>query len=411
MVSGDLLNDIQIREVTPDRLEELLLPIMNAMGWVGSHEQRENLLRQPEFDFRLGAWEGDSIVGGVGAFSFDVTVPGGAPAPSAGLSMVGVHPTHRRRGVLTELVRAHIDTVRERGQVASLLWATEGRIYGRFGYGMASLQCEMRIDRDGVHFAGDDDEPVGRFRLLDARDALDYVRAIWEVVRKQRAGMLSRSREWWEQRRVSDPPFLHGQPPLQRAVLDIDGQLAGYALYRQHGNWEDGVAAGELEVVEAFGVTPVANRELWRFLFGIDLVRWVKHSLAPIDHPLLFLLAEPARLRMRAKDGLWVRLVDAEAALARRRYGDGGGVVLDLVDPFCPWNEGRFRVTEEGARRTDFEPDIRLGAAELGSVYLGGFSFAALRDAARVEELRPGGVERADQLFGVDLAPWCPEVF
>src|ERR687886_822252 len=171
------MDGIQIREVTPDRLEELLLPIMNAMGWVGSHEQRENLLRQPEFDFRLGAWEGDTIVGGAGAFSFDVTVPGGAPVPATGLTMVGVHPTHRRRGVLTELVRAHLTAARERGQPVSLLWSSEGAIYGRFGYGMAALQSTLKIDRDRARLAVSA-EPVGRIRLLDAKDALEPIRAI-----------------------------------------------------------------------------------------------------------------------------------------------------------------------------------------------------------------------------------------
>ena len=410
MVPGDLLDGIQIREVTPDRLEELLLPILNAMGWVGSPEQRESLLRQPEFDTRLGAWENDRIVGGVAAFSFDVTVPGGGAIPAAGLTMVGVHPTHRRRGVLSALVRTHLDAARRRGQVASLLWASEGAIYGRYGYGMAALQANMKIDRDRVGLRADGDA-VGQVRLVDARDALEYMRAIWEVVRRQRPGMLSRSREWWDQRRVNDIFATAGTPLLQRAILELDGKLGGYALYRQHGGWEDGVAAGRLEVIEAFATTPAATRELWRYLFGIDLVRWIEHSLAPVDHPLLHLVTEPARLRLRAKDGLWARLVDVETALARRTYKEGGGVVLDVHDEQCPWNEGRFRVTSDGARRTDYEPDLRLGAAELANVYLGGFTFASLLDAGRVEELRPGGVERADQLFRVDRAPWCPEVF
>jgi predicted acetyltransferase len=210
---------------------------------------------------------------------------------------------------------------------------------------------------------------------------------------------------------VNDRFASPGTPLLQRAVLEIDGQLAGYALYRQHGGWEDGVASGRLEVVEAFATMPAATRELWRFLFGIDLVSWIEHHFAPIDHPLFHLVAEPARLRLRVKDGLWLRLIDVEAALARRTYKEGGGVVLDVHDDQCPWNEGRFRVTHEGARKTDYEPDLRLGAGELASVYLGGFTFASLLDAGRIEELRPGGVERADQLFRVDRAPWCPEVF
>jgi predicted acetyltransferase len=404
------LADIQIREVPPDRLEEFLLPIATALGFVGNAEGREGLLRIPEFDVRLGAWDGDRVVGAAGSFSVDLTVPGG-PVPTAALTMVGVHATHRRRGILRELMRRHLDDARAKGQVLAALWATESSIYARFGYGMASLSAEIALERDRAQLV-DDPAPVGRVHLVDEKDARELCRPVWEAVRRTYPGMLSRSREWWEVRRLADPEYSRrGAGALQRAVLELDGQPAAYALYRQNVEWDHGIPNGTLDVREAIGISPVATLEIWRYLFGIDLTTTIEAHLLPIDHPLLFLVAEPGRLRLRLKDALWLRLVDVEEALHKRTFHEGGGVVLDVHDAFCPWNEGRFRITEESARKTDYEPDIRIGAGELGSVYLGGFTFATLHAAGRIEELRAGGVERADQLFRVDRAPWCPEIF
>jgi predicted acetyltransferase len=405
------VDGIQIREVPAHRLEEFLSPISTALGFVGTVEGRENLLRIPEFDVRLGAWEGERVVGAAGSFSVDLTVPGGATVPTAGLTMVGVHATHRRRGILRAMMRRHIDDARSKKQPLAALWATEGAIYGRFGYGIASLGSEMELDGAAAQLVGGNDV-AGRVHLVDEKDALDACRRIYESVRRQTPGMLSRSREWWEVRRLADPEWSRrGRSLLQRAVLELDGQLAGYALYRQSLAWEHGLPAGTLDVTEAMAATPAATRALWSYLFGIDLIRTVHATLLPVDHPLFFLVADAGRLRRRVKDALWVRLVDVEAALARRTYHEGGGVVLEVHDEFCDWNEGRYRITEETARRTDYEPDLRVGASELASVYLGAFTFAALHAAGRIEELRAGGVERADHLFRTARAPWCPEIF
>ena len=276
---------------------------------------------------------------------------------------------------------------------------------------MASLSGSIELERDRAVFA-DPADPVGRVHLVDEKDALELCRRVWESVRRTRPGMLSRSREWWEVRRLSDPEWSRrGRGELQRAVLELDGQPAAYALYRLGMEWNDWLPEGTLQVDEALGISPVATREIWRYLFGVDLVKTIEAGLLPVDHPLLFMLAEPRRLRMKQNDALWLRLVDVEAALAKRSYQEGGGVVLEVHDAFCEWNEGRYRVTHEGARKTDYESDVRISAGDLASAYLGAFTFAALREAGRVEELRAGGIDRADALFRVDLAPWTPEIF
>jgi predicted acetyltransferase len=155
--------------------------------------------------------------------------------------------------------------------------------------------------------------------------------------------------------------------------------------------------------------SPVALREIWRFLVGVDLVAQVEAWGLPPDYPLFLMLTEARRLRMTLGDALWLRLVDVEAALAARSYADTEPVSIEVRDSFCEWNEGVWRVPD--AERTDDEPDLRLDAADLGSVYLGGISFAELAGAGLVEELREGAVARADALFRTAVTPWCPEVF
>jgi predicted acetyltransferase len=195
-----------------------------------------------------------------------------------------------------------------------------------------------------------------------------------------------------------------------RVVLEVEGRAEAYALYRVHPSFEGGLSTGKTRVLEALGTTPEAVRAIWRFLLDVDWMERVTAYLIPPDHPLLFLVADPRRLGLTVGDALWVRLVDVEAALAARSYREGDAVVLDVADDFCPWNAGRYRVGET-VERTDDPADVRVDVAGLGAVYLGGFTFAQLARALRLEELRPGGIERADALFRTDRHPWCPEIF
>jgi predicted acetyltransferase len=200
-----------------------------------------------------------------------------------------------------------------------------------------------------------------------------------------------------------------------RAVWeDADGAPQGYALYRNRSKWEDGIPSGTLESREALGATPQAMREVWRFLLGVDLIKTAKAWLLPADHPLFLSVTEPRRLHASSGDGLWVRLVDLPAALEGRSYAADGTVTFAVRDAFCSWNEGTWTLRAGGGRASveqGGEPDLRLDVADLGSTYLGGWTFAALERAGRVEELVAGAVERADALFRTPAQPWCPEIF
>ncbi|HSJ94242.1 MAG TPA: GNAT family N-acetyltransferase, partial [Gaiellaceae bacterium] len=391
-----------------DEFGRAVFAIGQYFGLEPSGERIERFSRNLPLDRMHAAWEGDAIVGGAGAFPFELTVPGGV-VPTAGVTVVGTFPTHRRRGVLRSLMRAQLDDVHERGEPVALLWASEETIYGRFGYGMASQTGAVSIPKEHSAFALPL-EREGTLRLVGADEALRLFPRVWNRVRRRIPGMLRRSRTWWELRVLFDPPG-SGEPPKRFVVLERDGRPEGYAVYRHKPNWEDGVSDSELQVVEAVALDGRPTVELWRYLLDVDWAARTTASLLPVDHALWWLLAAPRRMRMRVGDGLWARLVDVGAALSARRHASDGPLVVEVIDAFCPWNAGRWRIADGTAKRTRAAAHVRCDVSALGAVYLGASGFAELVRAGRAEELRRGGAARADALFRGERAPWCPEIY
>ena len=386
-----------------------------AIGAIGqyfnpppSEEWFERFTQVLPHDRMHAAFEGGQIVGGAGAFPFELSVPGGSLA-CAGVTAVGVQPTHRRRGVLRAMMDEQLRDVHERGEPIAALFASEETIYGRFGYGIASWAGELTIPHVWDAFA----EPLelsGTVRFVTLEEAGEVFPAVYDAVRRERPGMPSRSEAWWEIRHLRLPEE-EASAPRRFVVLEVDGEPQGYAIYRTNMSWEGGSATSRLSVREAFGMTPQATAAIWRWLLDVDWMATVEAWLVPPDHPLLLLLATPRRAGYRMGDALWVRLVDVGAALAGRAYGDGGPVVIEVRDAVCEWNDGRWRLEGGECSHTDEEPDLALDVAALGSAYLGAVSFAELRAAMRVEELREGAIARADALFAWRPLPWCPEIF
>jgi len=361
----------------------------------------------------FGAFDDGAIVGTAADLPMNLRIPGGELA-AAGVTMVGVMPSHRRRGILTQLMRRELDDALGRGEPLSILWASEEPIYGRFGYGVATLKAAISADRDRIAFRSEP-EPGARVRLIEAEEAAHACPPIWDRVQAERPGVFARSPEWWQEYRLPDPEHRRrGSGPRFIALLELDGTPEAYAFYRVKESWDEGFAASRLQVMEPVAATPLAERELWRFLFGIDLIARVDSFFLPVDHPLLLDVTESRRLRARVSDGLWLRLLDVERALEARSYAAEGTLSIELSDEFLPDNAGTWTLEAglEGVSvsRTG-EAELRLDVRDLASAYLGGFTFGQLAGAGLVEELTPGAIERADGLFRTPRAPWCPQVF
>jgi predicted acetyltransferase len=415
-----------IRQIGEDEFPEFHAVCEHAFNshWP-SEASREHEAATFEFDRSLAAIDGSRIVGTTCAYTFQMTVPG-AMASVAGVSAVSVLPSHRRRGILSSMMRRQLADIRDRGEAIAALYSSESGIYGRYGYGVASDSLRFTIRRgEGLLRAGDGASPAGSaagvsLRLAEPEQAQAELAKIYDALLPGRPGMLARDDRWWKSA-VHDPEYSRsGTCPLRCLVAEDDAGPCGYALYSVKPEWgEDALPAGVLSIRELLAADLPATAAIWSDLLTRDLIGEVQAALRPVDDPLLYLLADRRRSRPFLSDGLWIRLVDVPAALAKRRYACAADVVIEVTDDLVTENSGRWRLRAGGpgdparptCERTAAAADIRLPASTLGSAYLGGIRLGALAAAGLAAELRPGALAALSVAMSWDPAPWCPVEF
>lgn len=407
---------ITYRVLTEDDWDEWVAG--NARGFL---EDPEGALAwaepiRPHFDFDRGiaAFDGDEMVGKTHSIPFSMSVPGG-DLPTAGITAVTVSSTHRRRGVLTELMRRQLDDVHGRGEPLAALWASESVIYGRFGYGMAAQSDRVSIDRRHTELRADAPEASGEVRFVAPDAALERWPAIHDRLRESRPGMMTRFPYLW--RGFVIPNTEKREDGFtKRLYVEYSGSEGpeGYAIYTAKADWPEGVPRGTLRLHELVALNPAAETALWRYLFGVDLIGTIQADNRPPDDPLFWMLADPRHLRRIPRDTLWVRILDVPRALEGRAYLTDARLVLGVTDSFGPWAAGRFDLAVENGRAscrpTDASPDVTIGADALGAVYLGDVSPSVLARAGRVSGT-PEALRLADTLFRWHTAPWCIDEF
>ncbi|WP_369195629.1 GNAT family N-acetyltransferase [Streptomyces djakartensis] len=406
-----------LRVLQRDEWDKWYNALLRGFGGVPeAAEERELWNALTEFDRSLGVWDGDECVGTAGAFGFRLTVPGGAPVRAAGVTMVSVAATHRRRGVLTSMMRRQLDDVRAWGEPLAVLTASEPAIYGRFGYGAATFHLSAEIDTIRVRLSVPDGTDALRVRFAAPADVLDVCEALYARLVPTRPGLLARQ-PGWERLGVLDPESERGgASPLQCVLAERDGETVGYARYRVKPEWETAGPNGTVVLEDLVALDPAADAALWRFLFGIDLTSKITLRGRPVDDAWQYMVSDIRRCLPRLRDSLYVRPVEVGAALRARTYQAPVDVVFEVEDAFCPWNAGRWRLSgdQKGAscERTRDAADLALSVRELGSAYLGGVSLTALAAAGRVRELRQGALAEASVAFGSGgPAPWLPHGF
>ncbi|WP_369204215.1 GNAT family N-acetyltransferase [Streptomyces sp. PU-14G] len=402
-----------LRAVTDEEFVPWARMIADTYGVDRSPEELALQRAATDLGRTLAAFDGDEPVAGASVYTRALTVPGGV-VPVAGIASVGVAPTHRRRGLLTAMMRRQLtDLHEETREPVAVLRPSEAGIYGRYGYGPATVGNRLTCDRRAMHFRQGAGPAAGTVRLAAPAQARPALEEVYERARLATVGWPDRREAHWRFR-LADHPHARGQGSLLRCALhrERDGSATGYALYRHTpGLDRRGEHTGVVHVVELAALSLPAYTALWHFLAGLDLSTWLEYEGAA-DEPLPHLLTDPRAVQATPVDRLWVRLVDVDRALSRRRYAVPLDLVLEVEDSFCPWNTGRHRLRAHGeavgCEPTRAPADLRTDAAALGSAFLGGTTLASLAAAGRVEEARPGAVAQASAAFRGDREPWYP---
>jgi predicted acetyltransferase len=371
-----------------------------------------------EYDRMFGFHDGTRWVSTAGAFGKQVVLPGGGTTPVAAVTAVTVSPSHRRRGLLSAMMRHQLEDVRARGTEAlAMLFASEAAIYGRFGYGMAAPVAELSGKVRELGFRPDVQLGDGSVTHVDAETLLASGPELHQRAMMQRPGLMERTRPWWDNW-IHDNEVRRKDAGKLRFLLhhEADGTASGFGIYRPKNSWTDrGQPNSELQVQEVLATNHRAYAKIWRYLLDMDLVRTFAYDGAAVDEPLLSLVADRRALSCQVRDGIYVRLVDMPRALTSRSYAAPVDVVLDVTDEVCAWNTGRLRLRggPDGAEceTTRAPADIAISARELGAIYLGGVSLQALANAGLVDELTPGSVHRTAIAFGWPVAPGVPDDF
>ena len=395
---------IDIRTIYEDELDSWT----KASAWAFGHHTSDESVRVnrlfTEMDRTFGAFDGDAVVGTTTTRTSEMTVPGGS-VNLGFVDDVSVLPTHRRRGIMTRMMRAQLDQMRERDESLAALSASESLIYERFGFGIATWFHRWKIDRRHIAMKIPPNGGGG-VQFISADMAREEWPKLHAKMRESCIGMVRYSEGYWRAALWDAESHRRGATEFFHVAYLRDNRVAGLCTYR--------VRERAVLVVFLLGEDAEVEAELWQYCFGIDLTLETQAFVRPIDDPLPWRLEDPRRLERSLGDHIWLRLVDVEEALTSRSYAEAGGLILRVRDEFCPWNDGIYAL-EAGVggaecTRSEREPQIELGVSDLAAAYLGGVTFSTLARAGRVKERSPGALASADRMFRTEREPWSMEL-
>jgi predicted acetyltransferase len=398
---------------TPERTDEFFAAVMRGFhdDYVAERWEPMRKVFEPErtFGFQVdGRW-----ISTCGAYTRRLTVPGGS-VPAAAVTVVTVQPSYRRKGLLTEMMKHQLYDIHRREEPVALLWASESAIYGRFGYGQASPQARLSGKTKTTAFRPDVDLGSGSVGEVERDQAIPMIKRLHQALLPERVGALDRNDDWWDVRWHDPEPLRRGATAYRFALhYDRRGRPDGYVAFRVKNNWDE--SGAEVIIDELDAASGAARGALWRFVLDLDLVRTFTRHGAPLDEAVRYLVSDLHSIKAELQDGTYARLVDVPRALEARRYLTELEVTIRVEDPLLRQNSGTFQVAgdHDGASvtRGRSRPDLVMNVRDLGAIYLGGTSLAALVRAGLVTERTKGAAAAVGAAFAWSQPPFCPDFF
>ncbi|WP_297081460.1 GNAT family N-acetyltransferase [uncultured Demequina sp.] len=345
------------------------------------------------------------------SFAYPTRVPGGGAVAAAGLTWVGVHPGHRRRGLLRAMIDDHFARSLARGEAISTLWASEPAIYQRFGYGLAAPHLGLELSR-GVDLRAVDGADSLTVEV-DSADRERHTPLILSIqAQMERPGTILDFAEDMARDLFLDldTKRITAGAEERRIVVIRDGDNpVAYALLRRKGDWTPSGPSGTVEVGAWAALTLAAEHRLFSVLADFDLMGTTRVDKVALDAPIVHLLKDIRGAKATLGDNLWLRVLSVPAALEARGYAAPCDVAIAITDTQLPDNNATWRLrAADGAvsvERTEADADVSMGIQELGTVYLGGPTVLDLLRAGRVTEHRAGAVRELSTAMASDLQP------
>lgn len=397
---------MQIRAITEEEFSAWERSAARGFGEQTTEARRLHIRATTELERTIAAFNNLEIVGTSSVHSLELMIPGSS-VPLAYLDWISVLPTHRRMGILTNMMRHTFADLHDQGEAISGLTSTESSIYERFGYGISSWVESYTIKREHSELYKDF-RGSGQTQFVEPSEVKSIWPKIYDLIRLSRVGMFRYTPQWWNAF-ISDPEhWRQGGSQMFHVVYHGKEGPEGLASYRIRNK-------REVVVVLLLGTTLESQGALWQYCFGIDLMTSTFAPGRPVDDPLIWLLRNSRMLNRSVRDKLWIRLIDVPKAIATRSYASECDVTIQVNDPFCRWNQGCYQIQTsfDGAicKPSRRLPDVILSASDLASIYLGGTKFVTLQRAGRIVELRSESIKKLDQAFAIEQAPWTFEMF
>ncbi|MCL2594704.1 MAG: GNAT family N-acetyltransferase [Promicromonosporaceae bacterium] len=415
----------RIEQLTPDRLRDVMVLDTWAFPHITDIDEvkLEELSLTWERTFGVVPPNGKpgEIVGMYGTHPFRQAAVPGATISMGGLTWVSVHPQHRRKGLLNAMIDHHFTTCIDNGEPIAGLFAAEMAIYGRYGFGVAGDHVMLEIPRQAeLRPVTDSDKHTVRVEMCNPEAHEEMILHIHAAQGQPscvgRPGWVTFETPGLRSSMLQDPSRWRGGKESRRIVIvERDGEPRGYALLRRGTSWSSYLPQGKVEVREALALDAAAEHALWKVLLDFDLMKVTDIDTQSVDARILNLLVNRRAALPKLVDNQWIRIIDLPAALTTRKYQADLDVVLDVTDERLPANAGNWRLQarafgEATCVRTDSPAEVTLDVRELGSIYLGGRSLAALATAGLANDGQvTDAVMRTSAAFGWPLAPAAME--
>jgi predicted acetyltransferase len=405
--------ELRVRTIEASEIQEWVRCMGVGFLYNAPDDYGEYFLGEVDLERTWGAFDGARVVGTLRSFATPFTAPGPTEVTVAALTNVTVAPTHRRRGLLTEMITAELRATADREEPIGILIASEYPIYGRFGYGAAIEAASYEVDLAPTRFRRPGE---GCVELLDLATLYQEAPGLYDRFRTAQIGSIGRDTRWWDRAlHQVEVPGAKAPEGFQALYRSPAGVPEGYVRYRAKQTSQSMRPTGELTVHELVAVTPTAYERLWRYCCDVDLVATVSAGDRSVDEPLGWLLEDGRTVRQTGRyDFVWVRILDVAIGLSSRRYAGEGRLVIEVDDPLG-FASGRYALDggPSGATctRTDEAADLSMSVDALGSLYAGGVSPHTLHHVGRIDVQRAGALDRAAVMFRASTAPWCSTWF